>query len=143
MAIWPVCLERLQEELPQNLFNMWIRPLQAEESVQTLKLLAPNPFFVRHISDKYLARIRELTLDLSQGRMQQVQLAVGSRNDREVAPASTSRAAQALAAPAPIVDTLPRLSSNLNPFFTFENFVSGKSNQLAFAACHQVAGSPG
>lgn len=149
VAIWPVCLERLQDELPQNLFNMWIRPLQAEEGVQTLKLLAPNPFFVRHIADKYLSRIRELSLDLSQGRLQNVLLEVGSRQDRDPPSPSASHnrshvsAAHASHAAAPVAENLPRLSSNLNPLFTFENFVSGKSNQLAFAACHQVAEKPG
>lgn len=152
MAIWPSCLERLQEELPQNLFNMWIRPLQAEEGAQKLKLLAPNPFFVRHIADKYLNRIRELAQDLSAGRIDNVSLEVGSRRDNEAAaaaaiapPATSIRAAVTAghAASAPVADNLPRLSSNLNPLFTFENFVSGKSNQLAFAACHQVAEKPG
>ncbi|HEX4869324.1 MAG TPA: DnaA/Hda family protein, partial [Moraxellaceae bacterium] len=148
MAIWPNCLERLQEELPQNLFNMWIRPLQAEEGAQKLRLLAPNPFFVRHIADKYLNRIRELALDLSHGQVDQVSLEVGSRRDNEANAApppprqSAAAAAAAPATPAP-AETLPRLSSNLNPLFTFENFVSGKSNQLAFAACHQVAEKPG
>lgn len=146
MAIWPVCLERLQDELPQNLFNMWIRPLQAEEGAQTLKLLAPNPFFVRHIADKYLSRIRELALDLSQGRLQNVLLEVGNRQDREAAaappPAKVPDSSGQKHGNA-VADVLPRLSSNLNPLFTFENFVSGKSNQLAFAACHQVAEKPG
>lgn len=154
MAIWPGCMERLQDELPQNLFNMWIRPLQAEEGARKLKLLAPNPFFVRHIADKYLSRIRELVLDLSHGQIDQVSLEVGNRRDNEAhaAPAPSPRVSQAHAShahshlagggPSP-VDSLPRLSSNLNPLFTFENFVSGKSNQLAFAACHQVAEKPG
>lgn len=141
-------MERLQEELPQNLFNMWIRPLQAEEGAQRLKLLAPNPFFVRHIADKYLNRIRELVLDMSSGRIDQVTLEVGSRRDNEAQQAAAAaspppRASHPSAPPAPVADTLPRLSSNLNPLFTFENFVSGKSNQLAFAACHQVAEKPG
>jgi len=74
VAIWPVCLGRLQDELPQNLFNMWIRPLQADEQAGVLRLLAPNPFFVRHIADKYLARIRELATELSQGQVQAVHL---------------------------------------------------------------------
>lgn len=148
MAIWPSCMERLQEELPQNLFNMWIRPLQAEEGAQRLKLLAPNPFFVRHIADKYLNRIRELVLDMSNGRIDQVTLEVGSRRDNEAQQAAAAaspppRASHSSAPPVPVADTLPRLSSNLNPLFTFENFVSGKSNQLAFAACHQVAEKPG
>lgn len=143
-------MERLQEELPQNLFNMWIRPLQAEEGGQRLKLLAPNPFFVRHIADKYLARIRELVQDLSGGRIDQVTLEVGSRRDNEAAAAATTPAPSSRHAPSsatatvtPAPESLPRLSSNLNPLFTFENFVSGKSNQLAFAACHQVAEKPG
>ncbi|HEX6591596.1 MAG TPA: chromosomal replication initiator protein DnaA [Moraxellaceae bacterium] len=147
MAIWPNCMERLQEELPQNLFNMWIRPLQAEEGAQKLRLLAPNPFFVRHIADKYLGRIRELALDLSHGQVDNVSLEVGSRRDNEASaavpvPRATAPSAAAPVAPAP-AESLPRLSSNLNPLFTFENFVSGKSNQLAFAACHQVAEKPG
>lgn len=139
-------MERLQEELPQNLFNMWIRPLQAEEGAQRLKLLAPNPFFVRHITDKYLSRIRELVLDLSNGRVDQVSLEVGNRRDNEAQQAAAAAPSPRLmpAAPsAPVADMLPRLASNLNPLFTFENFVSGKSNQLAFAACHQVAERPG
>ncbi|HEX4937056.1 MAG TPA: chromosomal replication initiator protein DnaA [Candidatus Kapabacteria bacterium] len=144
MAIWPVCLERLQDELPQNLFNMWIRPLQAEEQAGALRLLAPNPFFVRHIADKYLARIRELVKELSQGSMEQVLLEVGNRQDRE-APPPVSKPREASPTPTTTVvpESLPRPANNLNPLFTFENFVAGKSNQLAFAACRQVAEKPG
>ena len=43
----------------------------------------------------------------------------------------------------PAAEALPRLASNLNPLFLFENFVAGKSNQIAFAACQQVAEKPG
>ncbi len=154
MAIWPVCLERLQDELPQNLFNMWIRPLQAEERADVLLLLAPNTFFVRHIADKYLLRIRELVSDVGAGRLQ-VQLEVGNRQDRDAAAsaavAASARASAAVPAPAaggnargePATEALPRLASNLNPLFLFENFVAGKSNQIAFAACQQVAEKPG
>ncbi len=145
MAIWPVCLERLQDELPQNLFNMWIRPLQAEEQAGGLRLLAPNPFFVRHIADKYLARIRELAAELSQGQVLAVHLEVGNRQDREAAahppvPVRQDKPPASAAAPA---EHLPRPANNLNPLFTFDNFVAGKSNQLAFAACKQVAEKPG
>ena len=150
MAIWSGCLERLQDELPSELFNVWIRPLQAEENAQVLKLLAPNSFFVRHIRDKYLGRIRELTLELSQGRLENVLLEVGSRQDqkqvREPSPLYSEPKSDALpssAVPKSAEESLPGLSSNLNPLFTFENFVSGKSNQLAFAACSQIVEKPG
>lgn len=145
MVIWPVCLERLHDELPQNLFNMWIRPLQAEESAGALKLYAPNPFFLRHIADKYLSRIRELIRDLSQGQILDVKLEVGSKADRQPAPAPSQGRAepstrQGMANPHALPESSqPRPVSNLNSLFTFENFVAGKSNQLAFAACRQVA----
>jgi chromosomal replication initiator protein len=120
---------------------MWIRPLQAEEGAQSLKLLAPNPFFVRHIADKYLPRIRELIVDFSQGRIQNVVLEVGSRRDRDASSAIVGTPGRSVSqsSVATTAEAQPRLASNLNPLFTFENFVSGKSNQLAFAACHQVA----
>lgn len=148
MAIWPVCLERLQDELPQNLFNMWIRPLQAEEQAGALRLLAPNPFFVRHIADKYLTRIHELVKELSQGSLEQVLLEVGNRQDRELAaqPASKPKPQDTgtiRAVVSPPAEALPRPANNLNPLFTFDNFVAGKSNQFAFAACRQVAEKPG
>jgi hypothetical protein len=54
MMIWTLCLERLQDEMPANLFGMWIRPLQVEEGDTYLRLLAPNPFFRKHIAEKYL-----------------------------------------------------------------------------------------
>lgn len=149
MSIWSGCLERLHDELPQNLFNMWIRPLQAEESGTSLTLFAPNPFFLRHIADKYLARIKELCRDLSEGKLVQVKLEVGSRAERQVPPvapaaapkpdAGTARATPGGAATAAAEAPATRLVSNLNSLFTFENFVAGKSNQLAFAACRQVA----
>jgi chromosomal replication initiator protein len=144
VAIWPVCLEHLHDELPQNLFNMWIRPLQAEESGESLKLFAPNPFFLRHIADKYMSRIRELIKDHSHGRILDVKLEVGSRSDR-VPPPPPTRAElhqppQRHHNPHQVTESSqPRPVSNLNGLFTFENFVSGKSNQLACAACKQVA----
>ena len=58
---------------------MWIRPLQVEEGDTYLRLLAPNPFFRKHIAEKYLERIRLLVADFSQGRINQVSLEVGTK----------------------------------------------------------------
>ncbi|HNI62251.1 MAG TPA: DnaA N-terminal domain-containing protein, partial [Agitococcus sp.] len=90
MMIWTLCLERLQDEMPANLFGMWIRPLQVEESDTHLRLLAPNPFFRKHIAEKYLERIRLLAADFSEGRIAQVTLEVGTKFMRaEEAPRAT------------------------------------------------------
>ncbi|MDP5133745.1 MAG: chromosomal replication initiator protein DnaA [Paraglaciecola sp.] len=147
-SVWQNALQRLQEEYPANLFQMWIRPLQVEETVASLVLLAPNPFFVRHVNDKFMTRIREIILSLSDGRIAQVSIRVGSRGDieprqpsRESLPVTNSPASvrSLLSAPEPI----ERPPSSLNPLFTFDNFVSGKGAQLAHAGCLQAADNPG
>lgn len=131
--IWTLCLERLQDEMPANLFGMWIRPLQVEENDTHLRLLAPNPFFRKHIAEKYLERIRLLAADFSQGRIVQVSLEVGTKFMRVE---ETPRVTPPSPPPPPVVVERPK--PNLNEGFTFANFVQGKGNQLAYAACQAV-----
>ncbi|PTQ91231.1 chromosomal replication initiator protein DnaA [Agitococcus lubricus] len=133
--IWTLCLDRLQDEMPANLFGMWIRPLQVEENDTTIRLLAPNPFFRKHIAEKYLERIRLLAADFSQGRITNVSLEVGTkfvRVDESVVPPSPPL-------PSSVVE---RPKTSLNEGFTFDNFVQGKANQMAYAACQHVISHP-
>lgn len=132
--IWTECLDRLQDEMPANLFGMWIRPLQVEENETIIRLLAPNPFFRKHIADKYLERIRLLAADLSQGRIREVSLEVGTRFARKEEPQQPSPPL-----PSSVAD---RAKASLNEGFTLENFVQGKSNQMAYAACLHVINKP-
>lgn len=64
-SLWRDCLDRLQEELPQQQFNMWIRPLQAEQNGSQLHLLAPNRFVLEWVNEKFMARITELMNELA------------------------------------------------------------------------------
>ncbi|HSC66822.1 MAG TPA: chromosomal replication initiator protein DnaA [Cellvibrio sp.] len=61
-SIWKLCAASLQDELPSQQFNTWIRPLQIDESAapQELRLLAPNRFICDWVAEKFLNRIREL-----------------------------------------------------------------------------------
>jgi len=149
-SVWEGALQRLQEEYPPNLFQMWIRPLQVEESATTLLLLAPNTFFVTHIGDKFMARIREIVTNMSDGRITQVSIRVGSRGDAEPKQSQSLRntppatSPSALAKPLmPVIEPIARPASSLNSLFTFDNFVSGKGAQLAHAGCLQAADNPG
>ena len=132
-TVWNRCIRDLQAELPEQQFNTWIRPLQAVEDGPVLKLLAPNRFVVDWLNQHYLGRIEEL-IDGS-GSGTEVIVEVGSRSGA-VQPA-ISPARRSLKAAAPPIE------SRLNPEFIFENFVEGKSNQLARAAAFQVGENPG
>lgn len=172
LALWQQCLETLQDELSSQQFNTWIRPLQAEEEANQLRLLAPNRFVRDWVNDKYTKRISELMRELAPAKPPKVLLAVGSRQ-AATQPQTRELSAPVSAAPpqAPAVRTSSRgevtgeretsegarsggerqvqvegslkHSSGLNPSFTFDTFVEGKSNQLARAASRQVSENPG
>ena len=135
MSIWEVCLDRLEGELSAQQFNTWIRPLQAVEAAESIRLLAPNRFVLDWITEQYLERIRNLISNITNGRGCSLSLEVGS-NSRPTPVLQTLQAGNV--PPAPL-----RQSSNLNPAFRFETFVEGKSNQLARAASMQAAENPG
>ncbi|MEH6467048.1 MAG: chromosomal replication initiator protein DnaA, partial [Porticoccus sp.] len=71
------CVDRLQEELPSQQFNTWIRPLQASQDETILKLFAPNRFIRDFVSDKYSGRIAELVKEFELGSALNVSLEIG------------------------------------------------------------------
>jgi len=152
-SVWQNCLEALQSELPAQQFSMWIRPLQADSSHDALTLYAPNRFVLDWVRDKYLNRINELIHDYCGDHAPRLRFEVGSSAKAvKAAPAPapvSSRpvvpVAAAVTQPAEVVEPAPKtiVRSNVRTNYTFDNFVEGKSNQLARAAATQVADNPG
>ncbi len=142
-SLWQQCLVRLASELPEQQFNTWIRPLHAAEAENLLKLLAPNRFVLDWVKQNYLDGIQQAVGELAGGDSTLVVLEIGSSQPAGETPGeggmSTVRPAR--------VDRrqerrgLPR--GNLNPAFSFDSFVEGKSNQLARAASVQIGENPG
>ncbi|MCW2476514.1 MULTISPECIES: chromosomal replication initiator protein DnaA [unclassified Symbiopectobacterium] len=153
LSLWQQCLARLQDELPATEFSMWIRPLQAELNDNTLALYAPNRFVLDWVRDKYLNNINGLLNDFCGMDAPLLRFEVGSKPLAAVAvsqPASPQAAVQPVRqAPVrpswdtPTTQTEHTYRSNVNPKHSFDNFVEGKSNQLARAAARQVADNPG
>lgn len=147
--LWEQCLHRLQDEISSQQFNTWIRPLQAEYDRDTLHLFAPNRFVLDWVNQHYLTRIKELLKQLKPSKSD----AVNTILEIGTSPHTQAKTIQVTAHPVtnvtalkPVVDTKPSpfaQKSNLNSNFTFDNFVEGKSNQLARAASVQVAENPG
>jgi chromosomal replication initiator protein len=140
-TLWSRCLRQLEAEVPEQLFNVWVRPLQAVEDEGVLRLLAPNRFVVEWIRQNLYERIGELVRSGMNGGPEaapQVRVEVGTRPvaaaEQAVGPSPCARPARA----APLVS-----GGRVNPEFTFDTFVEGKSNQLAKAAARQVADNPG
>jgi chromosomal replication initiator protein len=136
---WQDCLERFKQELSTQQFNTWIRPIQFEFSTDSIRLIAPNRFVQQWVKEKFFGRIEQLA-----GEYFPSPVKISIELPPAVTPAQTS---------SPNIDPQPveiikrkkntADNSRLNPLFTFENFVTGKANQLARAAALQVAENPG
>lgn len=156
--LWSHCLRALEAEVPAALFGMWLRPVQAVEEGHRLRLFAPNRFVIDWIRDNVLSRIQALAGELAEQPVE-VTFEIGSRP--EVKPnGGTSETARpgagGIGATGTVIDEEPPprpaggrrkppqpIGARINPEFTFENFVEGKSNQMARAAALQVAENPG
>jgi chromosomal replication initiator protein len=138
--LWRRCLERLEGELSAEDLHTWLMPLQARDDADGLQLYAPNPYTLDAVRERYLPQI-EAVLTLLHGQRMTVRLEVGSSANGigHGRPAPTpARPAATVAVPPPV-----NFSHNLDPHYTFETFVEGKSNQLGKAAAMQVAQNPG
>jgi chromosomal replication initiator protein len=134
LSLWSQCVRSLEADLSEQQFNTWIRPLQLVEDGQLVRLLAPNRFVVDWVKGHCLEKIRSWwSAHSDQGS--EVVVEVGTRT-------AIKRDAP-LQVEAEVRVAGPVLGSRLNPAFTFDSFVEGKSNQLARAAALQVARNPG
>ncbi len=137
--LWQACLRRLEQELPAQHFNTWIRPLSPELGAAdstTFVLTAPNRFVLDLVRERYVARISRLAAELG-GRELDVKLVLARVSDapgRAMPPAALRPGAASAVAPD---------RARLNRHYNFDNFVTGKANQLARAAAMQVAENPG
>ncbi len=109
-AIWQQCLACLQDELPSQQFNTWIRPLKVIEDGQVIQLLAPNRFVQDWVRDKYFSRIRQLVADYATDATQNVELVVGANNIAVPSPLGRATEAQSVIVPATFVPRKPPTS---------------------------------
>ena len=138
-SIWKQCIDKLEGELSAQQFSTWIQPLQAVHKGNNLRLLAPNRFVMDWVKERFLERIAEVIGQYSENGKITVSIEVGSKKGQKITTANTgsgtpiSRVANKTESPA----------VRLNPEFTFETHIEGKSNQLARAAAMQVGENPG
>ena len=151
MDVWKKCVELLKGDLNTAEFNTWILPLQSSESNGQLHLFAPNRFVRDWVNQHYHQQLLELCTHLSQGAITGLSFEVGTlaraealtagATSRRPLPGSPEEEACALA----VAETRAqrRREGCLNPDFSFDSFVEGKSNQIARAASIQIGNNPG
>ncbi|MDX3896150.1 chromosomal replication initiator protein DnaA [Pusillimonas sp.] len=159
---WQTCVQRLEQDLPPQQISAWIRPLiplAFDEAQAVLRVSAPNRFKLDWVRKNFSHQIETLASEWYERPVQvSFELAAGSAAVRPPAAAPALATAPAVAADAPaqapeaaapqqaasaaVADAVHD-RSRLNTELRFDNFVTGKANQLARAAALQVAENPG
>ena len=155
-ALWPACLEVLAQELPEQQFNTWIKPLNAQLATDQSKLtlFVANRFKLDWVRAQYATRIAGI-LESLHGQPVSVELALAPRaalvkyTPQEIASSAGSpppAVHEATPAPIPSVEESAGGSGfrhRLNSALTFDTLVEGSANRMARAAALHVAGAPG
>lgn len=163
---WPKCLSMFEKELSAQQFNTWIKPLQSNFNGQKLDLYAPNRFVMQWVKDRFIKKIESFAVDTGLGNVQinvliadqtRVQEQKNHSSQTSIVNKNTAGEAQdkqdVSVRHLPIQEKIATLNkiihkknnepSGLNSAFNFENYVTGRANQLARAAAIQVAENPG
>ena len=126
MNIWDECLRSFDDVLTDKDMKTWFLPLEVKQNSSTLRVIAPNRFIRDQIESEYMTLIKETVALKSSNSITEVELML---------PGSPKTA--------PRKNWNERLRNNINSDLIFENFVEGKSNQLAKAACVSVVSEMG
>lgn len=161
---WQSCIAHLEQEFPPQQISAWIRPLVPlafDETGSQLRLAAPNRFKLDWVRKNFAHQIESFATTWFKKPIHlQLELAANP-TDRpkplavqavpSMAQYGASVSEQSYSNNVPQSDNGGEASlsgsidnrSRLNVELTFDNFVTGKANQLARAAALQVAENPG
>ena len=140
-AIWQGVLGEIEVSIPPSSFSTWFKSTELDIiSDNEVAVLSPNPFVLTQLEKRYYQRIAD--------GLKRNGLAVSTIHFR---PKKTAARKQRLsrdepnsaAAAQPIIKQSKKSVTNLNPRYTFDNFIVGSSNDLAHAACQAIAANPG
>jgi chromosomal replication initiator protein len=139
---WEVITSHLKKKLTSQQFKTWVKPLSFKESESDLEILAPNQFIQQWVVDRFAKEIVELGKENKYKK--QIKF-VSNKVKRNIKPIENKvDLNQSKTKPE---DLLPKSNINkttgLNKNLNFENFVTGRANQLATAAAKQVSEKPG
>jgi len=156
LSVWNRCLSHLSNELSVQEMTTWVLCLQANETEQGIKLLAPNEYVREKVETSYATRIKEIAVKLAEhdefsvfvdvghgeipasagpSQIEQVQNSIVSSEPQAFQPDLLQQSNKAPAN--------KQFNTALNPEFNFDTYIEGKSNQFGRAAALQIAENPG
>jgi chromosomal replication initiator protein len=146
-SLWQAGIDQLAQELPEQQFVTWIKPLAAQvaDDLSKVTIFVANRFKLDWVRAQFAGRI-SATLEKISGQPIQVELALAPR-EAPVKTFTPPAAAPVDSTPEPAGlgdENAPGVFKNrLNTALTFDTLVEGTANRMARAAAMHVAGTPG
>lgn len=146
-SLWQSVLGEIELSVPHATFVTWFKNTELVESTEEQVVIAvPNIFAVRQFQVKFTDQIKQVLAKngLEPARIEYIVKTSGKRTaiNRETTVSAESITSRELTRTTPTSST-QNSTTNLNPRYTFSNFIVGSSNDLAYTACQAVAQYPG
>ena len=132
-TIWNMILEKIKNELDPILYETWFSETRLESLENGIaKVIVPMPVHKKHLKENYNDIVEEIFTDIT-GTNFKFEYLLEEEIDKNIKIDAESVG----------VPSLSNFESNLDPRYTFENFIVGNSNKFAKATALAVAEQPG
>lgn len=141
--IWKACLLKIKENVSMMTYNTWFLPIKPIELTDsTLKVQIPSQFFWEWIDEHFNGLITRSITDVLG---MEAKLTYVIAEDMSFVDSGDTVSEKSIAQTISIDKPKPKhtFESNLNPRYTFDNFIKGEGNQLARAAAGAISDNPG
>ena len=135
-ALWLKCVDELKYQVPDNIFTMWIRPLSASMHDNTMVVNVPNQYFASYVEKNHLSQIQTILHQLEPTLPIHVQIQIDKGNAITDAVSTQELGEQKVTL---VKNEQQRSFQYIDPHFTFDQFVTAKSNQIAYSICRETA----
>lgn len=139
-ALWLKCVDELKYQVPDNIFTMWIRPLSASMHDNTMVVNVPNQYFASYVEKNHLSQIQTILHQLEPTLPIHVQIQIDKGNAITDAVGTQDLGEQKVTL---VKNEQQRSFQYIDPHFTFDQFVTAKSNQIAYSICRETANNLG
>lgn len=149
--IWKNCLEYIKERIPSQSFSTWfdpINPLKTEGNVLTIQV--PSQFFYEWLEEHYVHILKEaIAKEMGDDARLEYSVVVESKETKKSGATALKinnladrNGSVSKGINTAFIDDL-KSENNLNPTYTFDNFIEGDCNRLGRSAGYAVAKKPG
>ncbi len=137
--VWKNCLQLIENNISPSSFNTWFRPivpLRLEQNMLTIQV--PSNFFYEYLEEHYIDLLRQV-IRKELGNNAKLEYRIAS----EVSVAKPKNSEKNVKIRSSVASQKIHFDAQLNPEYTFTNFVEGECNRLARTAGATVALNPG